>query len=119
MIKFDCNIYMDALGLLLSDKTDIKTEILAQLQQGDECINDVTNDIYDISDRQNTHVEPYINHFENDSCENLIQYISFDENTITFDYEESSACENLRVVAFRIPCTFDTEKYITDIQNKI
>lgn len=33
-------IYEDAMVLLLSDKTDIRAEILDQLQQGDACLEE-------------------------------------------------------------------------------
>ncbi len=112
MINFDCTIYMDALSLLLSDKTNIKSEILNQLQQGDPCLESISSDLLDEASEKGLNETNVSNRFENDSCENLMEYISIDENLITFDYGESQACGDLKCVAFNIPCKFDSDRYL-------
>ena len=53
--------------------------------------------------------------FSEESIDKLMTYITVNEDVITFDYEESAACCDLKVVAFKIPCQFDEDKYLKDI----
>lgn len=115
MINADVNIYMDALGLLLSDKTDIREEIKSQLQQGDEMFFDSIRDgLQDEAEDKGIDADKITDAFIEDSVDELMKYISFNEENITFDYPESEACGDLKVVAFRIPCDFDSDRYIKD-----
>ena len=105
------NIYMDALTLLLS-KTDIKEAIKDQLNQGDDYFFDqIRNGL----EKENA-TEKVLDAFDEADTDNLLNYITFDENKITFDYAESEACCDLKVVAFDIPCEFDCKKFIEDNQ---
>ena len=111
-IRFETTIYKDALSLLLSNKTDIKSDILDQLQQGDPCLESVNDELRDLCDELILDTDKIMTDFEDKSCEELMEYISYKESDITFDYGESEACDNRKVCAFRIPCEFDVEKYL-------
>ena len=116
MCNFEITIYTDALSLLLNNKTDIKAEILAQLQQGDPAIESIGEELYNLCDKLALDTDKIIAKFENQSCEELMKYISFSETNITFDYEESLNCGDRRVCAFKIICNFDLNKYLKEIQ---
>ena len=98
---FEITIYEDALSLLLNNKTNIKAEILTQLQQEDPIIESIGEELHDLCDRLTLNTDKIITKFENQSCEELMKYISFSEAGITFDYEESINCENRRICAFK------------------
>ncbi len=116
MIDFEIPIYEDALSLLLSDRTDIKAEILAQLQQGDPAIESIGEELRDLCDELVLDTDKIITKFEEQSCEELMKYISFSEAGITFDYGESVECGDRRMCAFRIACNFDSDKYLKAVQ---
>jgi len=116
MHDFEITIYEDALSLLLSDKTDVKAEILAQLQQGDPCLEDIGDELRDLCDELALDTDKIIDKFETQSCEELMEYISFSEAGITFDYGESEECGDRRVCAFRIECNFDLDKYLKEVK---
>jgi hypothetical protein len=109
---------MDALGLLLSDKTDIKSEIYNQIVQGDDYfldqIRDELRDDAEEAGMSVSQIDELTDKFAEDDIDTLMKYITFEESDITFDYEESAAGGDLKVVAFRIPCQFDTNRYIDD-----
>jgi len=118
MANVDVTIYMDALGLLLSDKTDIKSEIYNQIVQGDDYfldqIRDELRDDAEEAGMSVSQIDELTDKFAEDDIDTLMKYITFEESDITFDYEESAAGGDLKVVAFRIPCQFDTNRYIDD-----
>lgn len=116
MYDFDITIYEDSLSLLLSDKTDVKAEILAQLQQGDPAIESIGEALQDLCDELVLDTDKIIAKFEEQSCEELMKYISFSEAGITFDYGESVECGDRRMSAFRIACSFDLDKYLKEVQ---
>ncbi len=116
MIDFEVCIYEDALSLLLNNETDIKAEILNQLQQGDPCLEDISDTLKNLCDELVLDTEEIIARFEEDTYEELMKYVSFSNENITFDYGESAACGDLRMCVFRIPCKFDAGKYIKDIE---
>ena len=116
MYDFEITIYEDALSLLLNDKTDIKAEILGQLQQGDPCLENVSEELCETCEELALDTEKIVGRFEEQSCEEIMEYISFSEAGISFDYEESVACGDRRVCAFRIACCFDLDKYLKDAQ---
>ena len=116
MYDFEITIYEDALSLLLSDKTDVRAEILAQLQQGDPAIELIGEELHDLCDELVLDTDKIIAKFENQSCEELMEYISFSEAGITFDYEESVECGDRRMCAFRIACTFNSDKYLKEVE---
>ena len=111
-IRFETTIYKDALSLLLSDKANIKSDILDQLQQGDPCLESVSDELHELCDELILDTDKIMTDFEEKSYEELMEYISYDESDITFDYGESEACNNRKVCAFRIPCNFDVERFL-------
>ena len=115
MIDFDITIYKDSLSLLLSDKTNVKDEILSQLQQGDPCLEEVGDRLLELCDELVLDGEKVLEVFEESDCEKLMEYIGFNESGITFDYEESVACGDRRICAFRVACTFDTDRYLKEV----
>ncbi len=116
MYDFEITIYEDTLSLLLNDKTDIKAEILGQLQQGDPCLENVSDELRDTCEELGLDTDKIIAKFEDQSCEKLMEYINFSEAGISFDYEESVACGDRRVCAFRIACSFDLDRYLKEAQ---
>ncbi len=119
MLKFDISIYMDALNLLLSDKTDIKAEIYNQIVQGDPCVEDLETDVWNAAYDKGMDADKVVEIFNDDDLDNLMKYIRYNESTITFDYSESAACCDLKVVAFNIPCEFNIDKYLDDIKGEL
>lgn len=115
MIDFDITIYEDALSLLLKGKTDIKAEILGQLQQGDPYLENIGEELRKTCEKLVLDTEKIVDQFEEQSCEKIMEYISFSEAGISFDYEESVACEDRRMCAFRVACTFDTDRYLKEV----
>ena len=112
MINTETIIYMDTLSLLLSDKTNIRGEIYNNLLQGDDYVFD--NIIRDLEDyAEELGLDPDITRdvFDNLDVEVLMNFITHDENKITFDYDESINCGDHRCVAFDIPITFDEKKF--------
>lgn len=118
MCEVDITIFMDALRLLLSDKTDIKAEVRGQLEQGDDWFFDqISGNIEEEAEKaglNEANTQKLLDKFTEDAVESLMNYISIDEEKITFDYGEAAACEDLKCVAFCVPCKFDTHRYITD-----
>ena len=115
----DVTIYEDALCLLLNGKPNIKDEILNQMQQGDPCMENFGDEIREeaetlVMQGQNLNVEIIMNGFDEASCEDLLSYVEFDEDKIKFDYGESEACSDLKVVAFSVPCKFNVSRYIRE-----
>ncbi len=121
MIDFDITIYEDALSLLLNGKTDVKAEILGQLQQGDPCLENIGEELRLTCDELVLckglvlDTEKIVSSFEEKSCEEIMEYINFSEAGISFDYEESVACGDRRMCAFRVACTFDTDRYLKEV----
>lgn len=98
----------------------IKAEIHSQLSQGDDYFFDkVRDDLRDNAEAMNmsgSQVDDLTEKFDEEDVNILMKYITFKEEEITFDYGESAACENLRTVAFRIPCKFDSSGYINSVK---
>ena len=115
MYDFEITIYEDALSLLLSDKTDIRAEILGQLQQGDPALEFIGEKLRDLCDELVLDTDKIIAKFENQSCDDLMKYISIYEASIAFDYEESEGCGDRRICAFRITCSFDLDRYLEEV----
>ena len=114
MIDFDITIYEDALELLLNG-ADVKAEILGQLQQGDACLENIGEELRETCEELDLDPEKIVGKFEDQSCEEIMKYISFSQAGISFDYEESVECGDRRMCAFRIACTFDTDRYLKEV----
>ena len=116
MCSFEIQIYMDALLLLLSDKIDIRAEILTRLQEDDFYLESVGEELRSACDELGLDTDGIITKFENRPREELMEYISFSEEDIAFDYEESAKCKDRRLCAFRIGCDFDLDGYLEDVR---
>ena len=117
MIDFDITIYEDALSLLLNaETTDVRAEILAQLQQGDPCLEDIGEELRETCEELRLDAEKIIDRFEKQSCEEIMKYIGFSQAGISFDYEESVACGDRRMCAFRIACIFNADRYLKEVE---
>ncbi len=107
IIGFDSTIYCDALTLLFSDKADIKEMVREQMQQSDfetdqiRSDTDMPVDLLDV--------------FSEASIDSLMEYISVDEERVTFDYSESQTCGDLKCVAFNVPCGFDIDSWSKEV----
>ena len=118
MIKADIVIYIDALELWLSDKTNIKDEIYNQIAKGDDYfLNQIRKGLRDEAKESGmsvSQIDQLIDKFTKDNTSTLMKYITFDKDKITFDYDKSADHSNLKIVTFRIPCTFDSHRYMND-----
>ena len=102
MIEFSSTIYCDALSLLTSKEcNDIKAFVADQMRQGEYEIDQIRREID----------ESLLYEFERASVDDLLKCISIEEDNIEFDYGESQACNNLRCVAFSVPCLFDDDEF--------
>lgn len=115
---FNIPIYMDARSLLLEDKADIRAEIIEQMRQGDACLDEIKNNLYNAAVERELDGDVVMEAFEEESCETIMQYASFSEENICFDYEESENCDDRSCVVFRIPCEFHIGKYLEDNKEK-
>ena len=118
MIKADIVIYIDALELWLSDKTNIKDEIYNQIAKGDDYfLNQIIKGLRDEAKESGmsvSQIDQLIDKFAKDDADTLMKYITFDKDKITFNYNKSVDHNNLKIVTFRIPCTFDSHRYMND-----
>jgi hypothetical protein len=106
MYEFDIPIYADALSLLLKDdRYDISEAIKYQLAQGDPALEDVGTYLP---------TDTLVEVFNALDLDELMQYISFNQNAIAVDYDETYAVGDPGVVAFNVPCTLDLDKFISD-----
>lgn len=116
MIKADIVIYINALELWLSDKTNIKDEIYNQIAKGDDYfLNQIRKGLRDEAKESGmsvSQIDQLIDKFAKDNTSTLMKYITFDKDKITFDYDKSADHSNLKIVTFRIPCTFDSSRYM-------
>ena len=116
MIKADVIIYIDALELWLSDKTNIKDEIYNQITKGDDYfLNQIREGLRDEAKESGmsiSQIDQLIDKFAKDNTSTLMKYITFDKDKITFDYDKYADHNNLKIVTFRIPCTFDSSRYM-------
>lgn len=117
-IETEITIYQDALGLLLSDKPDIKDEITNQILQGDSCLDNTTNEVYEAAEEVGLDGEKVLETFNEDSCSHLMKYVTVFEDKITFDYGEAEACGDRKVLAFNVPLSFDVEGYLEYFRRK-
>ena len=117
-IETEITIYQDALGLLLSDKPDIKDEVTNQILQGDPCLDNTTDEVYDAAEKAGLEGEKVLVTFNEDSCSHLMKYVTVFKDEITFDYGESEACGDRKVLAFNVPLSFDVEGYLDFYKKK-
>ena len=112
MINTETVIYMDTLGLLMSEKTDIRAEVYNNFCQGDDYVFDkIKDEIMALADEKGDDVDAAMRAFEDADIKTIMNYISVDEEGIAFDYDESVNCGNRRTAAFAIPIKFDEEKF--------
>lgn len=112
MINCDINIYMDALGLLNSDKTDVKAEILNQMAQGDPCIDRIGEDLHELAEELFYDPKAVDTKFGDMDCNKILSYMSI--NNVSFDYGESVASDDRRVCAFLVECDFDGDRWLAE-----
>lgn len=85
------------------------------MEQGDTFLEAISEELYDMCEEKDLDPEDVVERFEDETAEKLMKYISFSEEDVSFDYEESAACCNLRSVAFLVPCKFAAGKYLNDL----
>ena len=93
MIKADVIIYIDALELWLSDKTNIKDEIYNQITKGDDYfLNQIREGLRDEAKESGmsiSQIDQLIDKFAKDNASTLMKYITFDKDKITFNYDRN------------------------------
>ena len=115
MLSFECPIYLDTLSLLLSDKTDILSEVKGQIMQGDPCMDYIKDDLLEKTEEDDKiDVNNLETIYDDDDINTLMKYITYDENGIEFDYGEAYACDDRRLGVYKIPCFFNATKYIQE-----
>ena len=115
MISFEIPVYYDVLSLLTTgsrDEGEIKLEVQGQLQQGDPAWDEVATDLENIAEEKGLDPETVRDKFCDASIESLMQYVNIDMDGIDVDYSESEALDDRRMIACRVPCTFDAERYL-------
>jgi len=112
MINFDIDIYMDALGLLQSDKTDIRAEILNQMIQGDPCVEQIGEDLHELAEELFYDPKKVDAIYGDMNCDKILSYVTIGD--VTFDYGESEACGDRRICAFLVGCEFDADKWFEE-----
>lgn len=116
-ISFNANIYLDVYYMLW-EKTNIRKQLKSQVEQGDAFLEAISEELYDMCEEKDLDPEDVVERFEYETAERLMEYISFNEEGVSFDYEESAACCNLRSVAFLVPCEFAAGRYLKDIERR-
>ena len=108
-IQVDCVIYIDTLSNL-TEALDLREAVKDQLNQSDyetDCIEAELE-------------EESVEEFEEADVDTLMKYISIDEKGIEFDYDESVACNNRRIAAFRVPIEFNETRFMAEnVQEKV
>ena len=115
-IEFEIPIYEDALSLLINGKPDIKEDVLNQLEQGDPAAETVLEDLIILAEDENLDLDLVKDSYNELSCEQIMEYVSIDESKIEFDYGETAAIADLPIVAYRIYCVFDADKFLKNIK---
>ena len=109
MYEFYISIYVDTLDLLLkTDRYDILGAIKDQLAQDDSALDDVETELP---------TDTLVEVFNALDLDELMQYISFNQNDIDIDYDEFYALDRFGdpgLMVFNIPCTLDLDKFISD-----
>ena len=113
-ISFDAYIYLDVYYMLW-EKTNIREQVKSRVEQGDAFLEEISERLYDMCEEKDLDPEDVVERFEDETAEKLMEYISFKEEDVSFDYDESGECCNLRTVAFLIPCEFDAERYLKNL----
>ena len=113
MITVRCNIYEDVLTMLF-EKTDIKKDIEKRIRNDDWVIDQI---IEKLDEKYGDNVEGIINRIISDdiSATRLIDYITYDNQEITFDYNGTINSGDRRNVAFLVPLHFNDEKFIKEV----
>ena len=107
-------IYVDSLYMLLHGKVNIMAEIENQIEQGDPCLDDFRDDILSEAENRGLDINKVEEYYDSDDVSTLMGYISYEESQIEFDYSEASAADDRRLSVFRIPITFDVNRYVND-----
>lgn len=110
MIDLSVNIYMDALTLLTGNKVDITQEVRSAILQTNYYEEQLWSDLWcqydDFKDIESTEWPPIVN------------YLTVKEDRTEFDYSESAAMDDIRMLAFSIPCEFDDERFMEDLRKR-
>lgn len=119
--SFDIDIYLDAL-YLLRETPDIKHEIQAQLNQNTWSREDLRDDIDDYIDEMKNN-EPMnvdkgkaMEAFDSLTSEEIMKFVSFDEDDVAFNYAESAEINDRRCCVYRVACTFDVKAFLHSIK---
>ena len=102
-IQVDCAIYIDTLSNL-TEPLDLREAVKDQINQSHyetDCIEAELE-------------EESVEKFEEADVDTLMKYISIDEKGIEFDYDESVACNDRRMAAFRVPIEFNETRFMAE-----
>ena len=112
-IEFESIVYFNALTLLTENPNLLKC-VLDQMYQSDYELEQISYGLEsdELIEKFNTLVDAI-------SVEGLSKYIKVVKSGVSFDYDESAACDDLSCVAFCIPCTFDIDRFINDAINSM
>lgn len=123
--SFDIDIYLDAL-YLLRETPDIKHEVQAQLNQNicyraylrddiDEYIDDYIDEMRS-NGLMNVDKGKAMEAFDALTIEEIMNFVSFDEDDVHFNYAKSAEINDRRCFVFRVACTFDVKAFLHSIE---
>ncbi len=105
-INFTSTIYLESLTLLLQEKKSIKEYVRFQMKQSEYEQNQIAKEL----------PKEFLYEFWNEySIEELMEYISVDENEITFNPERLTIPS---AISFNVPCEFDAKRWMKDCDKK-
>lgn len=119
--SFDIDIYLDAL-YLLRETPDIKHEIQEQLNQNTGSREDLRDDIDDYIDEMrsnepvNVDKDKAMEAFDALTSEEIMNFVSFDEDDVAFNHAESAEINDRRCCVYRVTCTFDVKAFFHSIE---
>lgn len=123
--SFDIDIYLDAL-YLLRETPDIKHEVQAQLHQNicyraylrddiDEYIDDYIDEMRS-NGLMNVDKGKAMEAFDALTIEEIMNFVSFDEDDVHFNYAKSAEINDRRCFVFGVACIFDVKAFLHSIE---
>ena len=110
-IKFSVTVFVDAMNLL--GGINILNEVEAAFAMGDEYFDTVHGKVLEqLPDGFESDIDDA---FDDVDSEKIMKFLTVDNSGIAFDYSEAECCNDRALVAYRIPCELNTEKFLTDI----
>lgn len=115
LINFNMSVHFTPLELLIDgdgESADIRESIEESLAQGNPAVEYIGTQLRNLCDELVLDTEAVVDAYENASIDDVIKYVSFDAEAITYTGAEGD------YVSFNVPCTFDADTFITRATTK-